>query len=64
MSKDVRQFVRRLKRSGLNVLQTRNQHYVVVNKDGERLHTFGGTPSDHRWMKNAISELRKRGIEL
>lgn len=50
---------------GFRVRPTRSG-YVVYAKDGERGRTVGWhlSPSDHRWLKNTISKLRKIGVEV
>lgn len=61
-AKDAKQLVRRLRRAGLLVELTGNLHYVVWDERGSRLTTFPSTPSDHRSLRNARSELRRGGV--
>lgn len=62
MRKDVAAFARILSRSGLRV--ERGAHYKVFNNDGRLVTVLAMSPSDHRWRKNAIRDLRRAGIEL
>lgn len=61
MNKDVRKFVSRIASiEGVEVLQ--GGKHLRVLKDGRLVTTLPQTPSDHRWMANAVSELRQNGI--
>jgi hypothetical protein len=69
MSKDVREFIRRLEAIGLRVESTPG-HYRVLRK-GKPLHKQNGMPfmlpfwpDTIRWRRAAIVELRKLGINL
>ena len=62
MSKDVAAFARKLGRAGLRV--ERGSHYKVYSREGRLLSVISLTPSDHRWRKNAVSDLRRAGVFL
>jgi hypothetical protein len=68
MSKDVREFIRRLEAVGLTVESTPG-HYRVL-RDGKPLRTANGmsfmlpfSPDTIRWRRAAVVELRKLGID-
>lgn len=64
MNKDVRQMVKRCKRAGFTVERGRGQHLIVAYQ-GRRVATMPISPSDWRWQKNLISDVRKAtGIDL
>ena len=69
MSKDDREFIRRLEDVGLTVEPT-PRHYRVL-RDGKPLRKANGmpfmlpfSPDTTRWRRAAIVELRKLGIHL
>jgi hypothetical protein len=57
------QLAKRLRRYGLQVEQTSNQHLWIVAPDGRRI-AASGTPSDWRDARNTASQLRRIGIEV
>lgn len=62
MKKDLKKLVQALESQGFTVEMTRNSHYTV-KKDGRRVATIAGTPSDGRSWMNAIAQLRRAGFE-
>lgn len=40
----------------------RGGHWHVLTERGASLASFGQSPSDHRFRRNAIAQLRRRGI--
>lgn len=64
MNKEVRKMVKALKREGLTVKPSRNQHLNVYQGD-KRVATMPVSPSDHRWARNLMSDIRRTtGIDL
>ena len=66
-SKDARQLVRDLRdyfnTAGLDYrVIERGNHWHVVNPSGNSLASFGSTPSDNKFRRNTITQLRRRGI--
>ncbi|MBO3146372.1 hypothetical protein GZ176_11905 [Dermatophilus congolensis] len=61
MDKDLRKIVKALEKQGYTVTLTRRNH-VSVSKDGKRVATFSGTPSDRRSLLNGIAALRRTGF--
>lgn len=61
--KEFRQLLQRVERLGCEVVLTRGNHVKVTTPSGGHV-IASYTMSDPRGMKNLISELRKRGIEL
>lgn len=43
-------------------LERRGGHWHVVNAAGKSLARFASTPSEHRFRRNTITDLRQRGI--
>ena len=69
MRKDVREFIRRLERAGLEVESTPG-HYRVL-RDGKPLRKHNGmplmlpfSPDTTRWRRAATLELHKLGIDV
>jgi len=69
LSKDVREFIRRLEAAGLTVEPTPG-HYRVL-RDGKPLRKANGmqftlpfSPDTTRWRRAAIVDLRKLGIHV
>lgn len=61
-SKETRQLIKKLQAQGFDVEQTKGNHYVV-RKDGRRVATLAGTPSDSRSHKNAVAALKRAGFQ-
>ncbi len=64
MDKDVRKFIRELEQAGLEVDTSGKGKPKVKTADGRFLVTLPLTPGDHRWKKNTLSELRRKGVEI
>jgi hypothetical protein len=47
---------------GHTVRPTRKGHYQVLHSNGQDIATIGGTASDSRSHKNAISTMRRMGM--
>ena len=61
MNKEVRKFIARVNNvPGVEV--TEGKTHLRVMKDGRMVATLPKTPSDHRWMDNALRDLRRQGI--
>lgn len=63
IAKDMRPLVKRARRLGAEIRQTKGCHIVFVLPNGERVIT-SGTPSDHRVLKNTTAELRRKGLPV
>lgn len=63
MTKDLKVLFRRCEVLGCEVRKRRNNHYVVITPWGAKIFV-GGTLSDHRAMKNIISDMRKMGLKI
>jgi hypothetical protein len=64
MNKDVRKLSKRMKRAGMTVSPSRGNHYNVY-LEGEKIATMPTSPSDRRWEKNLISDIRRAtGVDL
>lgn len=60
VNKDMRQLVKKLEKQGFEVAMSKNGHYVV-RRNGARVATMPGTPSDWRSMANTIAVLKRAG---
>jgi hypothetical protein len=45
-----------------HTFEKRRGHWHILNENGKTLASFGSTPSDNRFRKNAVATLRQRGI--
>lgn len=63
VSKDMKKLFRQVRNHGWSVRQRRNNHYVMESPDGEKVFC-GGTPSDHRAIKNIERDLANAGLDL
>lgn len=55
------QMVARIRRQPGWRVRCTDSHTVIYPPDGAPIMTLPGTPSDHRWHRNAITALRQRG---
>ncbi|WP_333745463.1 hypothetical protein [Streptomyces sp. IBSBF 2950] len=62
MSSDQRKLEKALKAQGFEVEPTRKGH-KTVRKNGVRVATLAGTPSDSRSWKNTLADLRRAGFQ-
>ncbi|TME30806.1 MAG: hypothetical protein E6I66_08625 [Chloroflexi bacterium] len=62
MAKEVRELVEKARRQGWRAEQLPNGHWKLLAPDGIGIVWLAGTPSDHRWRKNAISRMRRHGF--
>ena len=65
--KDADQLVRDLRRFFAETgsrysVERRGGHWHVVTPSGASVASFGGTPSDQRFRRNTVAQLRQRGI--
>jgi predicted RNA binding protein YcfA (HicA-like mRNA interferase family) len=64
LNKEVRQLLKRLRKSGFVVEQSGGKHFSVT-LDGKRVAVVPSSPSDWRWKKNVISDIRREtGVDL
>jgi hypothetical protein len=62
---DVRQFIRRARKAGVVITGPDGSGHWAVIHEGHRCSTIAGSPSDHRWLKNAVADIRRfTGIDL
>lgn len=61
MEKDLRKIVKALREQGFEVERTQRGHYEV-RRDGRKVATFSGTPSDRRSWKNSLARVRRAGF--
>lgn len=63
VSKDMNDLFKRAKAQGWTVHRRNNNHYLIEGPDGQKVFC-GGTPSDHRAIKNIESDLSRAGLDL
>ncbi len=61
-AKEVKKLVRQLEQQGWRV-EERGARFMCFSPDGRTIVPIHKTPSDHRWLKNTLSELRKGGFD-
>jgi predicted RNA binding protein YcfA (HicA-like mRNA interferase family) len=61
--KDLKKILREAERQGWQVRQTKNGHWQAFSPDGAGIVTTGGTPSDHKALKNFVAQLRRYGFK-
>jgi predicted RNA binding protein YcfA (HicA-like mRNA interferase family) len=65
LNKEVRQLLKRLRKSGFAVEQSAGKQHFFVTLDGKRVAVVPSSPSDWRWKKNVISDIRREtGVDL
>lgn len=62
LSKDTRKLVKEVERQGWRV-EDRGQRWLCFSPNGHTIVTIHKTPSDHRAIRNTLSELRKGGFD-
>lgn len=63
MDKELRKLFAALKEQGYEVRQTKRGNHFIVMKDGRKITTIAGTPSDYRAWKNMLSYLKRDGFQ-
>ncbi len=63
MNKEVKAIIREAERQGWRSRLMSNGHTRLYAPDGKTQITLPGTPSDHRALKNAISDMRRVGFQ-
>ena len=62
-SKDTEKVLKALKEQGWRIERTKKNHYMAYPPDKSKGPVdLGGTPSDHRSIRNALSLLKQRGF--
>lgn len=62
MGDDVKRLLDEAERQGWRVERTKRGAYRLFAPNSVGIVTIHATPSDHRWMKNAISLMRRHGF--
>lgn len=58
MHKDFRKIEKALKKEGFRVDPTKGGHFAVI-KEGARVATMAGSPSDPRAIKNLLADIKR-----
>ncbi len=61
MHKELKKLVKELEAQGFDT-ETTSRGHVIVRKDGRRITTFAGSPSDGRSWKNSLAYCRREGF--
>jgi hypothetical protein len=61
MRKDVRDLLDELTQQGWRTDPGKSGKVICRSPDGVTIVVIHGTPSDHRWRQNAVSQLKKGG---
>jgi len=61
VDRDVRELAADLESQGWRIEQGKSGKLLCKSPDGATIVVLHGTPSDHRWKQNAISQLRRGG---
>ena len=62
MDKDLKKLIKAAQAAGYDVRVTKRGH-ITIGRDGRRITTLPGTPSDRRSMANALAPLRRDGFQ-
>ncbi|NDK90787.1 hypothetical protein GYA93_14520 [Gordonia desulfuricans] len=60
MDKDTKRLLKDLQQQGFEIRTTAKSH-IMVYRDGRRVTTLSGTPSDRRASLNAMAALKRAG---
>lgn len=62
---EVNKFVRQARKAGVDIRRRKGTCHWSVYHDGHRCTTLASSPSDHRWLKNAVADIQRyTGINL
>lgn len=64
LQKDFNKIIRQIRKNGYIVESGGNGHYAVRSKDGAFLASLPMSASEQRGIKNAMAELRRRGVDF
>lgn len=62
-TKEVSRLIKRLESAGCTVTLG-GKHYKVYDGTGDFVISLPTTPSDYRWERNALSQIKRRGVRL
>lgn len=63
MARDLDDVLAELERQGFHARRTRRGHWLVRNKDGQRvITTLSGSASDPRALRNGLAQLKRAGF--
>jgi hypothetical protein len=63
VNKDLRKLFKALEAQGYEVRLTPRGNHYIVTRNGRRITTIAGTPSDHRAWQNMLSYLKRDGFK-
>lgn len=61
-TKEIREIIEEAERQGWRSKALRSGHTLMFAPDGKSKVTLPGTPSEHRWLKNALAKMRQAGL--
>ena len=62
MDKDIKKLIKAAQDAGYDVRVTKRGH-ITIGRDGRRITTLPGPPSDRRSLANALAPLRRDGFQ-
>lgn len=63
MKKEFKKLLKEVEKQGATIKPTKSG-CLVLSPDGKGKVALHGTPSDHRALQNAVSQLRKAGFDV
>lgn len=64
MRKDAKQAIKKIRKAGYTVEPANSGHFNVYDKEGTFLGTMSGSPSDQRTLRNQLTRLKRKGLEI
>lgn len=61
-NKEVRELVEEAKRQGWRCEGLASGHWKCLAPDGVGIVWIAGTPSDHRWKRNTVAQMKRHGF--
>ncbi|QPE04143.1 hypothetical protein IT882_13175 [Microbacterium schleiferi] len=61
MHKELKKIAKALEAQGFD-LEVTSRGHLIVSRDGQKITTFAGTPSDGRSWKNSLAYARRAGF--
>lgn len=61
---DYRGVIKQLRKQGYEVVVGGSNHNHLINAEGQYISSIPSTPGDRRGVRNWVSQLRSRGIEV
>ena len=64
-SSEVAKFVRKARKAGVDIRSLDGHGHWAIYHEGVRFGTLACSPSDYRWLKNVVADIKRHtGIDL